>query len=69
MAMFSDAPYDTRPNVIYVFTHTIILKLKYFMVNKVLFYNMSVHDIATAQCIVNIREHREVIDRKYMFFY
>ena len=36
--MFSSAPYDTHPGDVYVFTHTIILKLKYFMVNNVASY-------------------------------
>ena len=42
MAMFYGPPYDTRPSVVYVFTHIVILKLKYFMVNNILFYNILV---------------------------
>ena len=67
--MFSSAPYDTHPNFVYVFTHIVILKLKSFAVNNVLFYNISMDDIGTPWCIVNIREHHEAIDRKCRFLY
>ena len=40
--MFYGAPYDTHLDAIYVFTRTIILKLKSFMVNNILFYNIPV---------------------------
>lgn len=39
MTMFYGAQYDTRSGSVYVNTCTIILKLKYFVVNNVLFYN------------------------------
>ena len=45
MTMFSSAPYDTSPGVVYGFTRTIIFKLKPFMVNNILFYNILVRDI------------------------
>lgn len=45
MAMFFGAPYDTGPSSIYVFTRTAILKLKYIVVNNILFCNILVHDI------------------------
>lgn len=61
--MFSSAPYDTWPDALYVFTCTVILKLKSFMVNNILFYNMSVRDMGMPQCIVNIKEgHKTLIE-------
>lgn len=66
--MFSSVPYDTRSSAVYVFTHIIILKLKSFVVKNVLFYNMLVCDIGMPQCIVNIREYHEEIDKKMYAF-
>ena len=54
--MFYGAPYDTHLGVVYVFTHTVILKLKYFVVNNVLFYNILVRAYGTPWCVGSIRE-------------
>ena len=51
--MLCGAPYDRRTRVVYVFTCTVIWKLKSFMVNNVLFYN-NVHDFGTPQSMLNI---------------
>lgn len=69
MTMFSGAPYNKRTCVVYVFTGTIILKLRYFMINNVLFYNTKVCDIGMPHGMVNIGEEQKTIDRKCMFLY
>ena len=68
MTIFFSAPYDTHTDTIYVFTRTIILKLKSFMVNNVLFYKISVHHIRIPPSVVNLGEHYVAFDRKCMFF-
>ena len=37
--MFCGVPYYTHPDAFYVLTRTIVLNLKFFVVNNVLFYN------------------------------
>lgn len=67
MSLFSGAPYDTCPGFVYVFTFTIILKLKDFVVNNILFLNIVMHPIGTPWGMVNIEENRVEFNRKCMF--
>lgn len=65
--MLFGAPYDRRTSAFYVFTCIVILKLQYFVVNKILLYNNKVCDFGTPQGMVNIGEHRESIGIKFIF--